>query len=318
MNEAPGFLLALGAGLLSFLSPCVLPLIPGYLSFISGEAALAPGGENASAGAPRRRTTLARTLVFTLGFTVVFTALGIIFGGGSALLGGASAKIATWAGILIVLFGLNILFDFVKFLNFEKRVHPGKRPSGLAGSFLVGVAFGAGWTPCVGPMLASILLYAGRSGDAVASGTLLAAYSLGLALPFLAAGAFLDRMKPLMNWFKKHALGVRVASGTLLVLLGIGMALGQSTVLNGLLTRAGFSLAAFSSDLPGRARAAALSLYAVLAALVSVPPLLRGRPFARVWRLLALALLAVAAFGEVAGLWSGISVLAGWLSFQGA
>ena len=312
MTETPGYLLALGAGLLSFLSPCVLPLIPGYISFISGSGA----ADTAGGGTPRR-AVLARTSAFVLGFTAVFTALGLVFGGGALLLGGAARRITAAAGIVIVLFGLNTLFDFLKFLNAEKRVHPTARPAGLGGAFVVGIAFGAGWTPCVGPILASILLFAGRSGNPWAAGGLLAVYSLGLALPFLAEGAFLDRMKPLLDWFKRRGREVRIASGLMLVLLGLGMALGQIEALNGSFARAGFALQTFAGSNPGGARAAALAAYGALAAIAILIPRVRGKSFLRPGRLAFLALLAAAALGEALGWWSGVSTLSGWLLFQG-
>ena len=313
MSEAPGLLLALGAGLLSFLSPCVLPLIPGYISFISGTGAADAAG---SAAAPRR-AVLARTAAFVLGFTAVFTALGMIFGGGALLLGGAARKITTAAGIVIMIFGLNTLFDFFKFLNAEKRAHPTSRPKGLAGAFLVGLAFGAGWTPCVGPILASILLFAGRSGSPLAAGALLAVYSLGLALPFLAAGAFLDRMKPILDWFKRRGREIRIFSGLMLFLLGLAMILGQTAALNSSLSRAGYTLAAFAQDNPAVSRAVALAAYGLAAAFAALLPLIRGKPFPRPLHLAFLALLAAAALGETLGWWSGISSLSGWLLFQG-
>ncbi len=312
MTEAPGILLALGAGLLSFLSPCVLPLIPGYISFISGT-----GAADAAGGTVPRRAVLARTAAFVLGFTAVFTVLGMVFGGGALLLGGAARNITTVAGIVIVLFGLNTLFDFLKFLNAEKRAHPTERPRGLGGAFLVGLAFGAGWSPCVGPILASILLFAGRSGNPGAAATLLAVYSLGLALPFLAAGAFLDRMRPVLDWFKRRGREVRIVSGSMLVLLGLGMALGRLADLNGVLSRAGFGLAAFAGSNPAGARAAALAAYGLLAVPAILVPRLRGRPFLRPGRLVFLAVLAAAALGETLGWWSGVSTLSGWLLFQG-
>lgn len=319
MTETPSFLVALGAGLLSFLSPCVLPLIPGYISFISGGAARSMNEEGAGPDSRTgRKAVFLRTAAFVLGFTAVFTALGLVFGGGAMLLGSSMRIVTAAAGVLVVLFGVNTIFDLVQFLNFERRAHLSRRPTGLAGAFAFGAAFGAGWTPCVGPILASILLFAGRRGNPAAAAALLAVYSLGLALPFLAAAAFLDRMKPLFSWFKRHGRGVRIVSGALLILLGLGMALGRATALNGALYRAGSALAAFARDRPEGARVTALAVYGALAALAALIPLLRGRPFLKPGRIVALILLAAAAAGELAGLWSGVSALSGWLLFQGA
>ncbi|GAB1456503.1 hypothetical protein MASR2M48_18110 [Spirochaetota bacterium] len=134
--------LALGAGLLSFLSPCVLPLIPGYLSFISGA-----GTEEIKTGS-RRAGVFYRTLFFVLGFSAVFVGLGLAFSGGGMLVAGRSTRlVSVLAGSIITLFGLNTIFNFVRLLNTEVKAHVSARPTNAAGAFVVGMAFGAGWTP---------------------------------------------------------------------------------------------------------------------------------------------------------------------------
>jgi len=153
-----GVLAALIAGLLSFLSPCVLPLIPGYLSFVSGY-----GLAEIREGSGRFRI-LTRTLAFVLGFTLVFSAMGILFSGASILLGSLSRTITMIAGCLVMLLGLNLVFDFIKVLNLEARFHATKAPRGYAGAFILGVAFAAGWSlPLVFPELGVLLSLVGSS-----------------------------------------------------------------------------------------------------------------------------------------------------------
>ncbi len=170
-------LVAFAAGLLSFLSPCIIPLIPSYLTFIGGTTF-----QELSTGRYGRTRVIARTLLFVLGFTLVFTALGIAMSGIGSFFGRTSRIVSYAAGAVIVLFGLNIIFDFWKLLDTERRLHLERRPAGWFGSILVGMAFAAGWTPCVGPILASILFVAGTSGD-VARGAFLLARLLARARP---------------------------------------------------------------------------------------------------------------------------------------
>ena len=345
--EVPGLAAAFAAGLLSFLSPCVLPLVPGYLSFITGRSASA-----VKAGGVSRPLVLARTVFFILGFATVFVALGFLFRGAFAI-GGLRRTLTAVAGGVVVAFGLNTVFEFARFLEVERRFHPVKGKGGPLGAFLLGVAFAAGWSPCVGPMLGSILLYAGRSGSELMAGALLASYTAGLSLPFLAAGLWFERTKPLLDFFKRHGLAVRIVSGLLLVGLGTAMLFGQLAALNGLLPRAGYALEALATEHPETARLAALGVYVLLFCLSTLVAVARGRkagdggpapvdaapdgpaPFDAApdpavprkaaprgalrspWRIAFLALVAVAAAGELAGFWSSAKVVAGWLLFQG-
>ena len=309
--QAPGLGAALLAGLLSFLSPCVLPLVPGYLSFVSGY-----GLSDLRAGKDRARI-LWRSLAFAGGFSLVFAALGIVFSGGAMLLGGASRWLSVASGVVVALLGLNLLFDLLKVLNLEARFHPSKAPAGPAGAFVLGLAFGAGWSPCVGPVLASILLLAAREGSLAKSALLLGAYSLGLALPFVAAGLFLERLTPLMAWFKRRAHAVRIASGLLLLALGAFMALGRLAAVSALAARAGFALKEALVASPDALRLGAAAAWALLAALVLALPALRKKPVLTAPRIAFAALFALAAAAEASGLLSTARLLSEWLLYSG-
>lgn len=314
MNTNISILVAFGAGLLSFLSPCVLPLIPGYLSFISGRSGQEIRSGEAKAG------IFFRTLFFVAGFTVVFIGLGLVFSGGGMLFAGrATRMITTIAGGIIILFGLNMIFDFIKILNREVRTQVSSKPAGAAGSFIVGMAFGAGWTPCIGPILASILLVASRSGRAPEAIVLLGSYSAGLALPFLLAGLFFERMSPIMNWFKKRGREVRIVSGVLLVALGLAMSFGRLTALNGMFVRWGMQLKSFMSKNPEGAVTAALIVWAILAIVSALPLILRlkkGQTFKAHHLILPVAFIVMIVLEGRGGV-SLLSVLSDWFLFQG-
>ena len=222
-------LLAFGAGVLSFLSPCVLPLIPSYLCVIGGvssSAALEQSGGQARLAA--------RTLAFVLGFSAVFIALSVIFAATFGLMGGVSLWINWISGAVVIVLGLNTLFGFLSFLNYEKRFHLTDRPRGFAGAFLAGAAFGAGWTPCVGPVLGGILLMAAQSGGIPRAVLYLACYSAGLGIPFVLAALFFSRFVKTSERLKRRLPLIRKISGALLVLIGVLMVTGHYQALNAL------------------------------------------------------------------------------------
>ncbi len=230
------FGLAFLAGLASFLSPCVLPLVPSYLTFVSGMTLDELTADN---GGPTRARSMVHASLFVAGFTVVFVALGFT----SSLLGAAVGKslivLQRVGGAIIVLFGAYLIGVLrPRFLSGERRVHLARRPGGLLGSFAVGVAFGAGWTPCVGPVLASILLYASTSGSAAHGAGLLATYALGLGVPFLIAALalthFLAGVQRLRRWLRP----LEIVAGIMLVVVGLMLATGRFAQLSG--TLAGF------------------------------------------------------------------------------
>ena len=210
------------AGVLSFLSPCVLPLIPGYVAFLSGRSLEDLAGSAAPTGAVVR-STAARAIAFVLGFTCVFTLLGASASVLGAKLASAMPVLTKFAGALIILFGLHTTgLVPLPWLQYERRMHITRRPPGFVGAAIMGVAFAFGWTPCIGPILASILALAATQETVHRGMGLLLIYSLGLAVPFLltamGVGAFLKffaRYKPFLR------AGEIVAGGLLIVLGGL-------------------------------------------------------------------------------------------------
>jgi cytochrome c-type biogenesis protein len=220
---AIGLALAFGAGLLSFISPCVLPLIPSYLTFVTGVGFDDLGNQ--------RRAALVHALLFVLGFTLIFVTLGA----SATVLGRLLLAYRGWitraGGALVVLFGLYLL-GVVRVAAFdrERRVHLADKPVGYLGTVLVGIAFGAGWTPCLGPILGAILTYTAATADLSRGLPLLLAYSLGLAIPFLLAAVAVERFLATVTRLRPHLARVSQVSGALLVLVGILMMLDLFTV----------------------------------------------------------------------------------------
>lgn len=219
-----GLALAFGAGLLSFVSPCVLPLIPSYLTFVTGV-----GFDDLGTA---RRAALIHALLFVLGFTLIFVALGA----SATILGRVLIAYRVWitrlGGALVVLFGLYLL-GLVKVSAFdrERRVHLANKPLGYLGTVLVGVAFGAGWTPCLGPVLGAILTYTAAQADLSRGLPLLLAYSLGLALPFLLAAVAVERFLETVARVRPYLARVGQVSGALLVIVGVLMMLDYFTIM---------------------------------------------------------------------------------------
>jgi len=318
--NAPGLFSAGLAGLLSFLSPCVLPLVPAYLSFISGTTAAELSGGHS------RGKIFVRSLAFSLGFTLAFTILGIIFSGGAMFVGqgGASRYVDIAGGILVIFLGFNLIFDFMKFLNADSRLigrFTGQKGGGILSSTLLGLAFAAGWSPCIGPILASILLYAGRERNIPGAMILLLSYSPGFAIPFLLTGLFFDRLKPLLSFFSRHGKAVRGVSGIVLILFGAAMAMGSLGSLTSLAAKAGYGLESFIKNRPDFARFLAAGIWAIIAAAMALPLLLSGKKKFSSRRKIVVSGLAIAAAllaaAELAGIFSTFALVARWLTFSG-
>lgn len=232
------FLLAFTAGILSFVSPCVLPLVPSYISYISGfsidELRTAPRASRT------RWITLGHSLLFVAGFTTVFT-----------LLGASATMLGQWflsnqdmlrriGGLLVIFFGLYILGVLkIPFLMAERRLHFKERPEGKVGSFLIGIAFAAGWTPCVGPILGAILTYAGTTQSISRGILLLLAYSAGLAMPLLIISVGVETFFRAFSSFRKHLRYIEVVSGLLLITVGVLLFTDSLTAVSAFLTKHG-------------------------------------------------------------------------------
>ena len=215
--------IAFGAGLISFLSPCVLPLIPGYISFISGASL--------NELLAKKKINLIPLILFTLGFSFVF----IIFGAAASYLGQVLLKnsqtLRVIAGLVIIIFSLQLIgFINISFLNFEKRVYT-KRNNNIWFSFIVGMAFGFGWTPCIGPILGSILALASTEETIFKAIILLSFYSLGLAIPFILSGYLMQRFLMFSKNFRKNINLVSKIGGSILLITGILILTNQLQVL---------------------------------------------------------------------------------------
>jgi cytochrome c-type biogenesis protein len=225
MDGSVSIAVAFGAGLLSFLSPCVLPLIPSYLSYITG---LSFEDLTSESGASRKSAIL-HALLFVAGFTAVFVAFSVAANYlGGRLIGRYQEVLRTVGGAVIIVLGLYTAGLFhLRALDQEKRVHLKGRPAGYAGSFIVGVAFAAGWSPCIGPILGSILIYAGTLDTVYGGIALLLAYSAGFAVPFLLAAVALNSFLGVYVRFRGAVRWVRVASGLFLAGVGVLLVLGR-------------------------------------------------------------------------------------------
>ncbi|HEX3228372.1 MAG TPA: cytochrome c biogenesis protein/redoxin [Pyrinomonadaceae bacterium] len=217
------------AGMLSFLSPCVLPLVPGYISLMSGVSIdnLKSGGASGS-----RRAVILNSLAFNAGLSVIFLALG-----GTAGLLGSAIFANTWvrviAGLVIIVFGLHLIGLLkIKYLYRDTRQFSSEKPQGILGSLTLGIAFAAGWTPCIGPILGGIIGLAATTGG-WKNGLLLSAfYSAGLAVPFLVTGLTINKFLSFYSKFRKHLHKVEVVSGVILILIGVLVMSNRVTLLS--------------------------------------------------------------------------------------
>lgn len=221
---------ALLAGVLSFVSPCVLPIVPPYLAYLAGISFDELKADSRASGASRR--VLLSAACFVLGFTTVFVALGAT----ASLIGQSIARyfdtLAVVAGVIILLMGLHFLGVLrIGLLYREARLQVAGRPAGMLGAYVMGLAFAFGWTPCVGPVLAAILFVAGTHDTAARGAVLLAAYALGIGVPFLVAAAFAGRFIGWSVRFREHMRKVEMAMGAILAVTGVLFMTGQMTAI---------------------------------------------------------------------------------------
>lgn len=224
-SASVGITIAFGAGLLSFLSPCVLPLIPSYITFITGV-----GLDDLSRA---RRTALVHGLLFILGFTLIFLALGA----GATVLGRVLLQHRDWisriGGVVIIVFGLYLLGVLnIGAFSRERRLQLADKPVGYLGTVLVGIAFGAGWTPCLGPILASILIYTSSQADFAKGMALLTSYSLGLAVPFLLSALAVERFMTFFQRMRRQIIWASRIAGVLMIAVGLLLVTNYFTILS--------------------------------------------------------------------------------------
>ncbi len=315
--------LAFLAGLLSFLSPCILPLIPSYLSFIGGISLL-----ELQRNRTMRLSIFLQTLFFVLGFSVVFITLGVLFSSTGGILSNAVQLVNIIAGAVVILLGFNFIFDFWKIFNREKRVHINRKPGGFLGSILLGMAFGGGWTPCVGPILASILILAGSSGKMLSGIFLLIAYSAGLGLPFLLAGLFFSQFARQMEKIKPHLNRIRIASGIFLIMIGILILLGRLQRLNIFLFSSAYTLQAWQESSPLLSRLVLSTLFLIPFFLLLFAYIRRAnkvrrqeklslKKLIRPGRIIFLTILLLLGILTLSGTVNLVDLLSYWFTFQG-
>src|SRR5262245_35727985 len=216
------------AGLVSFLSPCVLPLVPGYISIISGFSLdqLKANEKDSSL----MRTVLLNSIMFILGFSITFILLGATASWIGQLLLSRMRLLSRLAGLLLIVFGVHLTgLVKINFLYRDKRFHNVEKPRGVLGAFVLGLAFAFGWTPCIGPILASIMTIASTKETVTDGMFLLAVYSAGLGIPFLLTSVALNKFLTFYGRFKKHFHAVEVVSGALVIVVGLLILTGSLT-----------------------------------------------------------------------------------------
>ena len=224
----PAMFVALVAGLLSFLSPCVLPIVPPYLAYMSGVSMA-----ELQSGAKASRKALVTALFFVLGLSTVFLFLGFAASAFGAFFLANQQIFNYVAGAIVIVFGLHFVgLITIPFLNREARLDAGDRGGSALGAYVLGLAFAFGWTPCIGPQLGMILSLAATEESVARGTTLLAVYAAGLGIPFLAVAAFFPRMQGLMGWMKRHMAVIEKIMGGLLILIGLLMLTGGFSALS--------------------------------------------------------------------------------------
>lgn len=231
-----GILTAFVFGLLSFISPCVLPIVPGYISFISGVSL------DEMKGVDQNKSTIRSIILNSIFFIGGFTLIFILLGATATTLGKTFNEyyslISKLAGVVIIVFGLHMAGVFrLSFLNYEKRFHVGQKKLGMFGSFVVGNAFAFGWTPCIGPVLAAILVLASQQDTVYKGIALLTSYSLGLGIPFFLTGLSINIFFTMFDKVKKYFHAIEIAGGVMLIVLGILIITDSLTILSGYFSR---------------------------------------------------------------------------------
>jgi cytochrome c-type biogenesis protein len=235
MSQEVTLLAAFAAGFLSFVSPCVLPLIPGYISFISGLTLEEMQG--AAAARSSQGQVLLASVAFVLGFTIIFVAAGASASAVGKFMAAQSAILEKIAGTILIILGLHMAGVFrIRFLENDKRIHTQRKPAGPIGAFVVGLAFAFAWTPCIGPILGGILMMAATRESVGEGMQMLAVYSLGLGVPFLLTSVAIDRFFSAAARIRKHYRTIELISGGLMIAVGLLIFFDQFTLIAKYLT----------------------------------------------------------------------------------
>jgi len=230
VGQNVSLLAAFAAGFLSFVSPCVLPLIPGYISFVSGISVEEMRGDVAPSTS--RLQIFFTSLAFVVGFSIVFVTLGASATAVGKFLFARLPLFSKIAGVILIIFGLHTMGVFrLAFLETEKRIHSQRKPAGPFGAMLVGIAFAFGWTPCIGPILGGILAIAGSRNSVAQGVTLLAVYSLGLGIPFLITSLAINQFFGAAKRIRKYYHAIELTSGALLIAIGVLIISGELTII---------------------------------------------------------------------------------------
>ncbi|MDR2095669.1 MAG: cytochrome c biogenesis protein CcdA [Treponema sp.] len=259
---------------------------------------------------------LVSTLFFIVGFSIVFIVLSIVLSGFMFFLSGINTIINYAAGIIVIILGLNIMFNFIPFLNYEKRLHP-ERPHSLTGALLAGIAFGAGWTPCIGPILGSILLMASQDGALLPAIICLIVYSAGLGLPFLAAaffwGAFIRHLAKLKSILPL----ISRISGVFIIGIGIFIFTGRFSALNSFFLKSGYALASWSKSGGPHVRFLPALVFLIIALFPPVLRIIKKRPVFSYGIIVFSGLFLILAIAQAANILNCMDLLAGWFMFIG-
>lgn len=217
-HQLISYILTFTEGILSFISPCILPMLPVYFLYLAGSS----GDENASQMDAKKSRLLKNSLGFVAGFTIAFVLLGAAAAALGGLLEESRPILQKISGLIMILFGLHYMGIFkIGFLNTEKRLHINTNRLKFAGAMLFGFVFGFGWSPCLGPFLGSAVMIAGNSGTIANGMLLLLVFSVGLAIPFVISAVIFENVRGIFDWLKKHSRLISIISGILLILAGI-------------------------------------------------------------------------------------------------
>jgi cytochrome c-type biogenesis protein len=270
MIELSTLFISFIAGLISFVSPCILPLLPSIISFIGGVTV-----QDLEQSTTKKSRIILRTLSFVAGFAIVFIVVGLLVNTTFSVFGNFRSIIKLIGGGIIIIFGLNIIFDFWILLNIEKRFQVKKRPSGLISALLVGMAFGSGWSPCVGPIYTSIIFLASTNGRMLEGVIYLLAYSLGLGLPFILGSIFFAPFVKQLNKIKKYLPVIKIISGIFLILIGLLIMFGRFDFIVSDFSNLSYQLNKFSVEQPLASRLSFGLGFLLISLLFFIPSIIR-------------------------------------------